>query len=296
MKIWKHIVKQLQLGNTLKLLIVIRAEGSSPGRKGFKMTVSNDGSIFGSVGGGIPEIQLVEKIRENFKTEDKSFLHEANGQTIAAYSITQKDLAVIKQIASAKEGYAVFSENGICINSILEDSLKNDFVEAEKWQYVEKIGFTHKLFIFGAGHVSLALSKLCKELGFYITVFDNRTKDLSTYKANRYANKKEIIDFSEAEKFIPDEENIFVLIMTFSHKHDGEILEKMLNKNLKYLGVLGAKKKMDAIYNGFRAKGISEEKFNKVDGPAGISIKSETPAEIAVSIAAKIILVKNEKT
>ena len=81
--------------------------------------------------------------------------------------------------------------------------------------------------------------------------------------------------------------------MSFGHKFDQIILKQLLPKKLKYLGMIGSKHKVHSIYDSLRESGFTDSDFERVDSPIGISIKSQTPAEIAISIAAKIIQIKN---
>jgi xanthine dehydrogenase accessory factor len=81
--------------------------------------------------------------------------------------------------------------------------------------------------------------------------------------------------------------------MTVGHKSDLVVLKQMVTKNLKYLGMIGSKNKVKTIYESLKSKGISESDLANVDSPIGLSINSQTTPEIAISIAAKVIQVKN---
>ncbi len=158
--------------------------------------------------------------------------------------------------------------------------------------YKEVIGYKHIVCIIGGGHVGLALSKQMKMLGYYVKIYDNR-KELDTMIENKDANEKHIVNYEEIDQHIPDGKNIYVVIASFSHTHDKNILYKLINKKVAYLGMMGSKNKVKQIFDDLKKKGIAEEQLNKVNSPIRILIKSETPAEIAVSIAAKIIDIRN---
>jgi len=81
--------------------------------------------------------------------------------------------------------------------------------------------------------------------------------------------------------------------MTVGHKSDATVLKQLVGKNLKYLGMIGSKNKTKNIYESLMAEGISEEELHKVDAPIGLSINSKTTPEIAVSIAAKMVQIRN---
>lgn len=311
MVIWDFIRKKISNDQKVILMVVIDSTGSSPGRPGFKMVVADDGKMIGSIGGGIMEYNLVELAKNQFAINTGIFLkrqnhsshdkHDSSGmicsgsQIIAFYPLDRTYLPIIKSIEDADGGKIVFSESGILFNREVNatDEYIIDIRDENKWSLTEQLGFKNFLFIFGAGHVSISVSKIFKQLGFHITVFDNRDKQLTTFKSNSYANSKRIIDYKNAEKYIPDGDNIYVVIMTFAHKSDSKVLRKLIDKKIKYLGMMGSDEKVASVFKKLEGKGISPKKLSKVNAPIGLSINSQTPDEIAVSIAAKIIAVKN---
>ena len=150
------------------------------------------------------------------------------------------------------------------------------------------------LYVFGGGHVGLALSKIFSNLNFKTVLFDNRS-ELNTFNENRFANEKHIVDYRSVADLVPEGFNVYVVIVTFAHKSDEQVLEQMLPKNVKYLGAMGSDKKIKTIFDHLTEKGYTKEQLSKVHAPIGLPINSETPAEIAISIAAEIIAVKNGK-
>ena len=101
--------------------------------------------------------------------------------------------------------------------------------------------------------------------------------------------------YKKAIKYIPEGDDIYVVIMTFAHKDDRKVLKRLLNKKVKYLGMMGSEEKVASIYAKLEEKGFSAKDLKHVDAPIGVSINSQTPDEIAISIAAKIIKVKNRE-
>jgi xanthine dehydrogenase accessory factor len=81
--------------------------------------------------------------------------------------------------------------------------------------------------------------------------------------------------------------------MTFGHKSDMTVLKQLLGKNIKYLGMMGSDKKVAKIFETLKSEGYPDEMLGNVHAPIGIKINSQTPVEIAISIAAEIIQVKN---
>ena len=311
---WENCIKKLKASYNLVLMIVIKSEGSSPGKPGFKMAVSGDGDIWGSIGGGNMEFRLVQQCRrmlENNDTEikilkqdhhpdskeDNSGMICSGIQWIAFYPIGNHSVNLIKEIITIledkREDVVVFTEKGIHISKQNADTAyPTSMVTDGRWEYASQSGLKNRLLIFGAGHVSLALSKMAKELDFEVEVFDNR-KDINTFEQNRYADKKSVIDYSQAGDFIEEGNHIYVVIMTFAHKSDTTVLKQAIRKKIKYLGMMGSDMKVARVFEELKQAGYTEEELLKADAPIGLPINSITPAEIAVSIMAKIIQVKN---
>jgi len=313
---WKKILLEIEADNTVVLAIIIRREGSAPNVPGAKMFVTLD-NLHGTIGGGISEQKLVADARalieeEKFTpetihlehnekaSENRSGMICSGSQTFALIPLTVKDKNVLEQIVEAysraKPGNLTLNKDGISIdfNRILTKD-KIYIEEDGKWIYRENVGMQNRLFVIGGGHVSLALSRIMETLDFHITVFDDRN-NLPTMFSNSYANEKRIISYENIKEHIPEGNNIYITIMTFGHKSDELVLEKMLSRKHAYLGMMASTAKKKQIFDNLQDKGISGTLLKKVYSPIGVSIKSDTPEEIAVSIAAELIKVKNSNT
>ncbi len=277
------------------------------------MAVAADGRFTGSIGGGVMEHRLVEQAKRLLKQQrvlqpflvfqnhdpqaktNRSGMICSGGQTIAFIPLDESDIPTVKMILEAAEqqqkGVFRLSEKGLSF--VAGEELPVDFqsnVVAEKeWEYAEQAGLPDSLYIFGGGHVGLALCKIFSNLDFKIHLFDNRP-ELNIFETNRFAHVKKIVDYSRVEKLVPEGFNVYVVIVTFAHKSDEQIL---LNKNVQYLGMMGSATKVKTIFENLKQTGFTEYQLEKVYAPIGIPINSETSAEIAVSIAAQVIAVKN---
>jgi xanthine dehydrogenase accessory factor len=315
MELWSFIEEHLSNKERVILITVIDCKGSSPGRVGFKMAVSTDDTIAGSIGGGVMEYNMVELARKIASSDtaesllkrqihdseaeyDKSGMICSGEQTHTFTPLTHADLATISSIKGCIDN----GESGIItINPYdlnFEKTESTDFHtstfinSSNDWEFKEQIGLKDTVYIFGGGHISVPLSQILRMLEFRVVVYDNR-KELSTYSANSFANKKQIIEYQNIENLVPEGQNSYVAIMSFGHKFDQIVLKQLLPKKLKYLGMIGSKNKVHSIYDSLREFGFGDEDFNRVDSPIGIAINSQTPAEIAVSIAAKIVATRN---
>ena len=114
----------------------------------------------------------------------------------------------------------------------------------DDWIYHEKIGYKNTLTIIGGGHCSLAFSNLMGQMDFYIKVYDKR-KNLKTMLENHTAHEKHVLtDYTELAQLVSPGQNHYVVIMTFGYRTDDEALRVLLNKEFRYLGLLGSKQKL----------------------------------------------------
>ena len=156
-------------------------------------------------------------------------------------------------------------------------------------------GFSNHLYIIGGGHCSLAFSQLMSSMDFYIHLYEER-KGLNTMEQNKFVHERLIVSSYETlGELLPPGKNNYVVIMTFGYRTDDTALKALLGKDLAYLGLLGSKNKIQKMLGDLKAAGKLTTFLKQLHAPVGIAIKSQTPEEIAVSIAAEIIKVKNEK-
>lgn len=317
---WKLISQSLEQNIPVMLLYVLESKGSSPGRQGFFMAVNADGDMEGSIGGGIMEHKFVEAAKKNLESiarsresesyirkqyHDKSAAKDQSGmicsgeQTILLCPVKEKGLSVITNIIASLEknenGTLMLSPEGLHFDKIIpENDFEYLFKSEEDWVYKEKTGFKNQLFIIGGGHCALALSRLMRPMDFYIRVYDDR-KDIKTMLENDAAHEKHLVDdYSKLKDLISPGNNYYVIIMTLGYRSDDTALRALLGKQFKYIGLLGSRYKVGKMLDEYKKEGINEKLLQVIRTPVGIQIKSETPEEIAVSIAAQIIQVKNQ--
>ena len=160
--------------------------------------------------------------------------------------------------------------------------------------YIEPIMKKNKLYIFGAGHTGQSLAENAANFDFEIFLIDDRKEYLDKCK-NEEVNKMNL-HFSQALKILPFDENTFICIMTYSHPLDRDILAFCIKKPHAYLGMIGSRRKVEVTKKRFsEAQLCSFEDLEEVDMPMGIDIGADSPEEIAISIMAKLISVKNKK-
>jgi xanthine dehydrogenase accessory factor len=158
--------------------------------------------------------------------------------------------------------------------------------------YFEPIGCLPKLYIFGGGHIGKALAGYATGLGFRPFVFDQREGIFEAW--NMHGIETRIVDYSQVIDSLSFDQNTYIAIVTHKHDFDETVLLACLPHEFAYLGMIGSKRKVAEIRkNALETHNIAEAQLSKVDMPIGIPFAAETPAEIAISIIAKMIDVKN---
>ena len=300
------------------LLYVVESKGSSPGRQGFFMAVNIHGKTGGSVGGGIMEHKFVEMARDRLaQTEngpilrkqvhdseaprDRSGMICSGEQTILLYPVLPGDAVMVQKILESLDrdnnGRLCLSKEGL---EFVDRPPERDFRFYHRsemdWRYEEKTGHKHHLYIVGGGHCALARSRIMQHIDFTIHLFEHRP-ELHTLAQNEFAHEKIIVkDYDELRELIPPGgTNGYVVVMTLGYRTDDKSVRALLGKRLRYFGVLGSRAKIERMFANYRAEGIAEEYLQEIHSPAGLAIKSQTPEEIAISIAAEIIQEKNRE-
>jgi xanthine dehydrogenase accessory factor len=311
--LWKFILKTISSDKKVVLLVVAESSNSSPGRQGFKMAITEDAEQYGTIGGGLMEkdmidysldllfgneTNLIKKLHHTDKTKfEKSGLICGGYQTIIFSVFDKSHIPIIKNIHSSfnkKENGKLSVTPGKIEYLHSEENLPITFNynSDEDWQYNEQIGQPLMAYIAGGGHVGLAVSRIMKSLGFYVVVFDHR-EEMFTIDQNEFADEIVICKYEEIGSKIVESERSYIIIVTPMHLGDQDTLKSVIHKNVKYIGMMGSKRKIKTIFDDLSKDGIDYELFEKVHTPIGLEIKAESPEEIAVSIAAEIIKVKN---
>lgn len=250
--IYEKILEVLDKDDNAALATVVESHGSAPRDAMAKMLIFEDGSIFDTVGGGKVELYVINEAKKIIGTGKSKMLE---------YDLT-----------SAPGGIGMACGGRMKI-------------------FIEDVNKMEKLIIFGAGHIAIPLVNMAKELEFDITVVDDRAQFANK---KRFKNADKIINknFMHAFDEFKIDKRTYIVIASYSHKTDMDILRKCLEYKSKYLGMIGSKRKTKMVFDALIEEGFSKSKLSEVKSPIGISIGAETPAEIAVSILAEIVKVR----
>jgi len=222
-------------------------------------------------------------------------------QMIVLYPLHNKEKNIIQSISNCinrkKSGILqLFPTHIYFLEKINKNSSPKQFQQktATDWLYEEQLGYQQFLHIIGGGHVGLALSRQMSLLDFHITLYDDRS-NLVTMEQNTYAHKKMILSYENIGAHIPEGKQHFVVIMTFGYRPDKLIMKQLYQKKFAYIGMMGSAAKIQQLFQEYEQEGIIAEHLQHIYTPIGLPIFSRSPQEIAVSIAAQIIAIKNQK-
>jgi xanthine dehydrogenase accessory factor len=327
LELWQFVGERLERREAVMLLVVAESSGSSPGRAGYKMAVAADGELAGSIGGGVMEVDLVEQSRailgtraslsaasrDGVRKPISEQVHKKNAvnasgmicsgkQTVIFKLLLPDDLEDVRRAADSlktqQQDRLIITPEEFKVLPRQDEAPSNADIHFERstgseFVYQERLGHKNILYIIGGGHCALALSELMSKMDFAIHIFDDRP-ELNTIAKNRFADRISIIEsYENIGDHITPAENAYVVVMTLGYASDEVVIRKLLGRPFKYFGVLGSKAKMKTLLNELKKDGSAAEQIDAIHSPIGLPINSRTPEEIAVSIAAEIISVKN---
>ena len=220
------------------------------------MLVYPDGKFIGTVGGGELENRVIKAALQSIK--------DGKAQTLE-YSM-----------ADPSRG-----DPGVCGGQ----------VEV----FVEPILPTPTLVVIGAGHVGKAVVHLAKWLGFRVAVCDDRL-EFCNPESTPGADEYYPIEMGKLVEKLKVTEQTYLVVTSRGSSVDAVGLPSLLESQAAYIGVIGSKRRWATTVKALKEKGISEERLNKVHSPIGLELQAETPEEIAVSIMAEVLMVKDKGT
>jgi xanthine dehydrogenase accessory factor len=252
MSIYRAIAELEEKNEAGAVCTIVRSQGSTPRHTSSKMLVYQDGSFTGTVGGGELENRVIREALESIRSGLSKYLEY--------------------QMADPKRG-----DPGVCGGQ----------VEV----YVEPILPKPTLVVIGSGHVGKAVAFLAKWLNFRVVVNDDRP-DFCNPEAVPGADQ--YIPTAMAE--LPDQMKItpwtYLVLTTRGVNVDVPGLPVLLDSPAGYIGLIGSKRRWSTTRSQLLAQGVPAEKLDRVRSPIGLELNAETPEEIAVSIMAEIIMLR----
>jgi xanthine dehydrogenase accessory factor len=239
------------------LATIVHTNGSIPSYESSRMLVRDDGSIVGTVGGGCVEADVWAAAKEVIVAEQP-----------------RKMIFNLNQDARYDAGLICGGTLEIFVEPILPQPV---------------------LYIFGGGHVSTAVAPLAHQAGFKIVIVEDRE---AFANLERFPMAAEIFtSYDEAFEKIQPNSSAYLLIVTRGHSGDMRVLAWAVGTEARgftprYIGMMGSKRKVIAVYKALEKEGFSAAQFECVHAPVGLDIGALTPEEIAVSITAELIAVR----
>lgn len=237
------------------LVSVIDVQGSTPRSVGTKMIVQNDGTVHGSIGGSAVEALVIKEAQECI----------ASGR----YRKVTHDLNDLEK-----------HDTGMICGGKMEF-------------FIEPINLTPHIYIFGGGHCGYPLARLAHLAGFRYTVIEDRSEFA---QPERFPDARDILfgDMEKTASHLKLGAMDYVAIVTRNHELDYQTLRQVIKQPAAYIGLIGSKSKKSRIIKRLEQDGISKKDIARIYSPIGLDIGAETPEEIAISILAEMILIKNK--
>lgn len=253
MDIYEEAVRLRRAGRKGALATIVKVNGSIPSYPGAKILVRDDGSFAGTIGGGCVEAEVWQAARE---------VMESGRPRLLAFSLAE-DAAY---------------DNGLICGGQLEI-------------YIEPVEPLEQAFLFGAGHISRSLARLCSMLGFAVTVIDDRE---AYANRERFPEAAEVIAGNYEDIFpkLPVNSSSYVIIVTRGHRDDMRVLRWAVTVPAAYIAMIGSRRKVISTVRELIREGMDPGLFRRVHAPMGLDIGAVTPEEIAVSVAAEMIAIR----
>lgn len=303
--VFTTLLRELENGRSCELVTILSVVGTAPREPGCTMLIGEDGAqAAGTVGGGCIEWQAVKKgslLLKNKENGEALFEHGCvtEGASCGAkvtLRFTYCDASNTALKRALNEGLQAGSGT-LFIPTVGEAAFrigKRGEAVYDNGTLSLYVPPRDRVLLFGAGHVAQALVPLLKTLGFTVTVFDER-KDLADRAHFPLADSLIVGSFSENLPLrtgaLPSD---YIVIMSATHSSDTLILSHFVDRDYRYIGMLGSRKKAASIRESLIKKGVHEARLNGVHIPIGLSIGARTPEEVALSAAAELVQLRAE--
>ena len=324
-QILSALLDRLSAGQAAVLCSILASSGSSPRGAGAKMAVFSDGSTLGTVGGGAVEQIAAKQAMDALQSGCSSLcafdlspdqIHSIGmvcGGAVTVYYqyLSPEDQKTVQTLQKWHDAltqergawlYMELSGPGVSEFSVFFDSeLPEDrsylftakalFTGSDPCIYTEPISRPGRVWIFGGGHIGTALVPVLASVDFRVCVYDDRPEFAVQ---ERYPAASSVVcgDFENIGIDLSADD--CAVIMTPGHQADLSVLTQVLRTDAGYIGCIGSKKKVEHTNEVLRKAGFSDADLARIHSPIGLKIYAETPAEIAVSIAAELIRHRKE--
>ncbi len=327
------LIDTLQQGHPAILGTVVASAGSAPRTSGARMLTLADGTLAGTVGGGVVEGAC--------QAESKKMLENGNQYQEMRFDLTAQEAADSGMICggavqillnrltpadlnffiTARKAYAA-GQTPILVTLLPVDGKPPQLgmvgqasstiptgimakaaahrkrvpmliKDGASTAFVESLVHPGTVYITGAGHVGLATAELAHYVGFEMVVMDDRSAFASS---ERFPQAKAVQIIPEFAHCFPElGADDYVVIVTRGHQYDRDVLAQALRTGAGYIGMIGSSKKRQAVYDSLLQMGFTQRDLQRVVSPIGLAIGSDTPQEIGLAIVAQLVQARAAK-
>ena len=317
---WERVHGHLGSGSRVFVACVAAHTRGSPGTTGAKLLVADSGELFGTIGGGAMEHRMVDQARAllqcgNHRPAKQTLVHSekasgdqsgliCEGSQTNVFCVLNgpRDLAsvrtIVDRVRDDQRGWIEIDDAGLRLAEIGAgfDAPRITFTEADgRWRYREDLLNRRRIAVIGGGHCAAALGAVMAPLGYRVHVFDTRPHVVSHDRATAVGGLSIVADYAAAGPSIAHPESTAAVVMTADYRTDVRALLGVAPLSFPFIGLMGGRKKIARILSLLREEGISPETIERIHAPVGLDIGSETPEEIAISIAAQILRERNRR-
>lgn len=313
------ILHELHECRPVMLATIAARSGSAPRGVGTAMAVLQNGEMVGTVGGGVVEYRARQDALDLMRTGKcglRSYEIHADEKGGRSGSVR-----ILFRLFAVEAGISLASEIRDSIESCENRFLISDFGHRE-WEtfvasgydvcakyrfsnvpetpifgcsatgqeeyFIEPLLSEPRILLFGGGHVAQAMAKQLDLIGFRVWVVEDRA-EFATQELFPTAERVLLSEYTEAELNLRISGNDHAIVMSRGHEQDYQILRWVLRSEAGYIGCIGSQKKIALTKERLLGDGITQAQFARLHAPIGLAIGAETPAEIAVSVAAELI-------
>ena len=313
---WRRLRIELEAGRFAYACLVVDQQKGSPGTKAARLILTEDGRQYGTIGGGIMEKDELASAAKLMASggldspEIRVVTHRATSDEAASGLICggsqtnlrlilrpDQHLKLLREIdeAAVSEAHEVVRITATGIEKVgVAGPWVGDVVDlvdgdSDNWEVLVYLRNQRRMAVFGGGHCGAALARLMADLGYAVSVVEPREEVLiaaAMPESVRRINES----FEVGAARVEHADDTHAVVMTYSMLTDVEGLAGALKSHFKSVGVMGSRPKIAQIRSRLLGKGFHRLQVDSIRAPIGLSFNSDTPTEIAVSVAAEVLL------
>jgi xanthine dehydrogenase accessory factor len=319
LKVLSDALAWRQTGHAVTLVTVVQTWGSAPRPPGALLAVRDDGVVSGSVSGGCVEDDLIARTKATFLSTSDG-CPALQKPAVIAYGVTKDeatrfglpcggtlrlvqepllDTTWVKALLARTTDHQLVARTLTLANGVVQlaDAVRGQTLKFDGETLTTVFGPKWRLLLIGAGQLSQAVAQMAAMLDFDVLVCDPREEYAATLEAGMKGQSgvRRVPGMPDdvVREMVPDDHTAIVAL-THDPKLDDMALLEALQSNAFYVGALGSRRNQDVRKQRLAEHfGLSAQELDRLHGPVGLALGAKTPAEIAVSILAEIVQVKN---